>query len=157
MPAPKTRPQAKERYPYPSYNFVVSVTNVDDGTTVSGAFSEVSGLQVEVGAIEYRDGMDDTTMRKIRGLKKFQNLTFKRGVTGHHGFWDWIKRGMDGDSDRQLGHIALLDEDRNEVMRWTFERAWPVKYTGPTFNAKTGEIAMEAVEVAIENLDMSLT
>jgi phage tail-like protein len=149
---PRTRPQTNERYPYPAYNFIVSVTNVDDGKTVSGAFTEVSGLQVEVKAIEYRDGMDDTTVRKVRGMRTHGNLTFKRGITGHHGFWDWIKRGMDGDCDRQQGHVALLDEDRAEVMRWNFERAWPVKYTGPTLNAKTSEIALETLEIAVENL-----
>lgn len=156
MPPAKRNQQSEERYPYPAFNFVVSITNVDDGKTVSGAFSEVSGLQVEITPIEYRDGMDDTTVRKIRGQKKFQNLTFKRGITGHHGFWDWIKQGMDGDAHRQQGHVALLNEDRAEVMRWKFERAWPVKYTGPSLNAKNNEIALETLEIAIENLEIDL-
>jgi phage tail-like protein len=150
--APKPR---KERYPYPAYNFHVAVTNVDNGEQVSGSFSEVSGLQIEVTPIEYRDGMDDSTVRKIRGLKKFQAITLKRGVTGHIGFFQWLKKGMDGDVDRQQGYIALLDEDRNEVMRWNFGRAWPSKYTAPTFNAKNNEIAIETVELAVENLEIA--
>ncbi len=156
MPPTTRKQQSEERYPYPAYNFVVSVTTVDDGKTVSGAFSEVSGLQVEVTPIEYRDGMDDTTVRKIRGLRKVSNITLKRGVTGHHGFWDWIKRGIDGDADRQQGHIALLDEDRTEVMRWKFERAWPTKYTGPSLNAKNNEIAIETLELVCESLEIDL-
>jgi hypothetical protein len=35
--------------------------------------------------IEYRNGSEDITMRKIPGLKKFTNITLKRGVSG-----DWV-------------------------------------------------------------------
>ena len=153
---PTTRPQPTERYPYPAYNFKVSVTNVDTGETVSGAFSEASGLTVDVQPIEYRDGTDDTTVRKVRGLRKLSNITLKRGITGHSGFWRWVLRGVEGDVDRQQGYIALLNEDRAEVMRWNFKQAWPTKYTGPSLNAKNNEIAMETLELAVEDLRINL-
>jgi phage tail-like protein len=153
---PTTRPQQTERYPYPAYNYKVSVTNVDTGETVSGSFSEVSGLTVDVQPIEYRDGTDDTTVRKVRGLRKLSNITLKRGITGHAGFWRWVLAGIEGDVDRQQGYIALLNEDRAEVMRWNFRQAWPTKYTGPSLNAKNNEIAMETLELAIEDLRINL-
>jgi phage tail-like protein len=153
---PTKRPQPTERYPYPAYNFKVSVTNVDTGETVSGAFSEASGLTVDVQPIEYRDGTDDTTVRKVRGLRKPSNITLKRGITGHVGFWRWVLAGIEGDVDRQQGYIALLNEDRAEVMRWNFRQAWPTKYTGPSLNAKNNEIAMETLELAIEDLRINL-
>jgi phage tail-like protein len=151
---PVTRPQQTERYPYPAYNFIVSVTNIDDGSTVSGSFSEVSGLTIDITPIEYRDGTDDTTVRKVRGLRKMSNITLKRGITGHVGFWKWILAGMRGDAQRQHGHIAMLNEDRVEVMRWIFDNAWPTKYTGPGFNAKNNEIAIETLELAVESLEI---
>ncbi len=153
---PTTRPQQTERYPYPAYNYKVSVTNVDTGETVSGSFSEVSGLTVDVQPIEYRDGTDDTTVRKVRGLRKLSNITLKRGITGHVGFWRWVLTGIEGDVDRQQGFIALLNEDRAEVMRWNFRQAWPTKYTGPSLNAKNNEIAMETLELAVEDLRINL-
>jgi phage tail-like protein len=153
---PTTRPQQTERYPYPAYNYKVSVTNVDTGETVSGSFSEVSGLTVDVQPIEYRDGTDDTAVRKVRGLRKLSNVTLKRGITGHVGFWRWVLTGIEGDVDRQQGYIALLNEDRVEVMRWNFRQAWPTKYTGPSLNAKNNEIAMETLELAIEDLRINL-
>jgi phage tail-like protein len=153
---PVTRPPETERYPYPSYYFRVSVTDVDDGTTVSGSFSEVSGLSVEVTPIEYRDGIDEKTVRKVAGLAKYGNLTFKRGVSGHVGFWNWIRDGMNGDVRREEGSVTLLNEDGEEVMRWNFRNAWPTKYTGPGFNAKNNEIAIEALEVAVERLEIDV-
>jgi phage tail-like protein len=153
---PTRRPQQSERWPFPAYNFKVSVTNVDTGDTVSGSFSEVSGLTVDVQPIEYRDGTDDSTVRKVRGLRKLSNVTLKRGITGHVGFWNWILAGINGDVQRQQGYIAMLNEDRAEVMRWNFNHAWPTKYTGPSLNAKNNEIAMETLELVVEDMRISL-
>ena len=69
------------------------VTGVsDDGAAVSGAFTEVTGLELEIPPIEYRGGAEDITVRKIPGLKKFSHITLKRGITGHVGFWNWVWR-----------------------------------------------------------------
>ena len=66
--------------PYTGYNFEVIVTGVsDDGKAVRGSFAEVSGLEVAIDPIEYRNGSEDITVRKLPGLKKFTNITLKRG------------------------------------------------------------------------------
>jgi phage tail-like protein len=139
--------------PYAAYNFQVIVTNVsDDGVAVSGSFSEVSGLEVSQDPILYRNGSEDIRQRKIPGLKKFTDITLKRGVTGHVGFWNWVVEALNGQVRRTAGSILLLDENRNEVMRWNFDRAWPCKYTGPTLNAGNNEIAIETLVICCEQL-----
>ncbi len=50
--------------------------------------------------------------------------------------------------------MALLDENRQEVMRWNFVRGWPSKWTGPGLNAANNEIAMETLEICHEGLDI---
>jgi len=37
-------PPVTREDPYAAYNFLVIVTNVDDGVAVSGSFTEASGL-----------------------------------------------------------------------------------------------------------------
>jgi phage tail-like protein len=139
--------------PYASYNFEVVVTGIsDDGKAVKGSFAEVSGLEAAMDPIEYRNGSEDITVRKMPGLKKFTNITFKRGTTGDLAFWNWILQGMNGTAVRTEGSILLLNESRQEVMRWNFKRAWPIKWTGPGLNAKNNEIAMETVEICHEGL-----
>ena len=141
--------------PYGGYNFLVTVNGVsDDGNAVKGAFSEVSGLETEVSPIEYRNGSEDITVRKIPGLKKFTNIMLKRGATGDIDFWNWIRTAMKGEVQRADGSIILLDENRDEVMRWNFTRGWPCKYTGPGFNAANNEIAMETLEICHEGLSI---
>ena len=141
--------------PYTGYNFEVVVTGVsDDGKAVRGSFAEASGLEVAVDPIEYRNGSEDITVRKIPGLKKFTNITLKRGTTGDLAFWNWVVEAMNGLVRRTEGSIMLLDENKREVMRWNFKRGWPTKWTGPGFNAKNNEIAMETLEICHEGLEI---
>jgi phage tail-like protein len=141
--------------PYSGLNFQVVINGVlDDGQAIRGAFAEVSGLEVEVVPIEYRNGAEDITVRKVPGLKKFPNITLKRGVTGDLALWNWIKSVLEGRVQRADGSIILLDESRQEVMRWNFRRGWPCKLTGPTLNAKGNEIAIETLEICHEGLDV---
>jgi phage tail-like protein len=141
--------------PYSAFNFQVVINGVsDDGQAVRGSFMEVSGLEVEIAPIEYRNGSEDITVRKIPGLKKFTNITLKRGVVGDLALWNWIKSVLEGRVQRADGSIMLLDENGQEVMRWNFRRAWPCKWSGPSLNAKTNEIAIETLEICHEGLDV---
>jgi phage tail-like protein len=141
--------------PYASHQFEVVITGIsDDGTAVKGSFSECTGLDVSMDPIEYRNGSEDFTPRKIPGLKKFPNIVLKRGIIGDLTFWNWILEGMNGAVHRTEGSIILVDEAKNEVMRWHFKRGWPTKCAGPALNAKTNEIAMETLEIAHEGLSI---
>jgi phage tail-like protein len=141
--------------PYPSYNFELVVTGIsDDGKAVKGSFMEVSGLGVEMPAVEYRNGSEDITMRKIPGLKKFTNITLKWGITGDLILWNWIVAGMNGLVQRAPGSVIMLNENRTEVMRWNFTRGWPCKWTGPSLNAKNNEIAIDTLEICHEGLQV---
>lgn len=141
--------------PYGGYNFEITVNGVsDDGKAVSGSFTEASGLEVTIDPIEYRNGSEDITVRKVPGLKKFTNVTLKKGNTGDIQFWNWIVAAMNGQVQRTEGSIVLLDENKQEVMRWNFKRGWPCKWTGPGLNAKNNEIAMETLEICHEGLSI---
>ena len=59
--------------PYAGFNFLVEI----EGVTVAG-FSECSGLSADQAVIEYREGREDTTVRKLPGLIKYNNVTLKR-------------------------------------------------------------------------------
>jgi phage tail-like protein len=146
-------PPVKRDEPYPAYNFEILVNGIsDDGSAVGGAFAEISGLAVEMKPIEYRHGKMAPVVGKQPGLTSQTNLVCKRGATGHVEFWNWIKDGLNGDVKRAEGSIILNDENQAEVMRWNFKRGWPCKYSGPSFNAKTNEVAMETLEICIEEL-----
>jgi phage tail-like protein len=137
--------------PYAAFNFIVEL----DGVAVA-AFSEVSGLEFEIEPIEYRNGNEPyASVRKIPGLRKYANITLKRGVSGSDDFWAWILQALQGHVEKRDGVIVLLNEDREPALRWVFRSGWPCKYSGPDFNAKANEIAMESVEICHEGLVLS--
>ena len=141
--------------PYSAQNFLVTINGVlDDGQSIRGSFAEVSGLEVEITPIEYRNGSEDITVRKLPGLKKFTNIVLKRGITGDLTLWKWIKSVMDGNVQRADGTITLLNESRQAVMVWNFRRGWPCKLTGPVLNATRNEIAIETLEICHEGLEI---
>jgi phage tail-like protein len=135
--------------PYSAFNFLVEI----DGVTVAG-FSECSGLTTETDVIEYRTGAEDITARKLPGLKKFTNISLKRGYTDSKELWEWRKKVLDGQTERQSGSIVLLSESRTPALRWNFREGWPSKWEGPTLNAKNNEVAIETLEIAVEGLEL---
>jgi phage tail-like protein len=66
--------------------------------------------------------------------------------------WLWRLNILNGTDDRRNGAIVLLDEQRNRVMEWRFENGWISRYQGPTLNARGNEVAVEAIELAVERV-----
>lgn len=65
----------------------------------------------------------------------------------------WHKNILEGKHDRRNGSIILLDDARQEVVRWNFFDAFPVKWEGPSLNATGNEVAMESVELCCERIE----
>ena len=133
--------------PYNAFNFLIDI----EGVTVAG-FSECSGLTTETDIVEYRNGDEEITVRKLPGLRKYTNIALKRGYTDSAELWNWRKKVIDGKTERKSGSITLLNEARDEALRWNFSEGWPSKWEGPTFNAKNNEVAIETLEIAVEGL-----
>jgi phage tail-like protein len=136
--------------PYAQFNFLVEI----DGLTVAG-FTEVSGLMTEQDIIEYREGNEAPTFRKLPGINKPSKITCKRGVDPNLDLWLWRKTTLDGKTERRDGAVILLDEARQPVLRWEFRSGWVSKYDGPALNSKTSDAAFQTVEIVHEGLDVS--
>src|SRR5699024_12282947 len=73
-------------YPYRVFRYQVEI----DGISRAG-FSEVSGMNATIDAVEYREGDDlRNTPRKLAGLTKFGNVTLRWGVSDDADFLDWL-------------------------------------------------------------------
>ena len=141
-------PTGDRKDPYRGYNFLVEI----DGITRAG-FRECSGLDTSQDPIEYREGNEAHTVRKLPGLVKYANISLKRGVTDDAELWEWRKTVMDGTIQRKNGSIILLNDTGEEKWRWNFREGWPTKWTGPSFNATGNEVAIETLEIAHEGLE----
>ncbi|GAB4569820.1 MAG: phage tail protein [Anaerolineae bacterium] len=135
--------------PFAAFNFLLEIDGI-----VKAGFSECTGLNAESNQIDYREGNESLSVRKLPGLLKFGNVTLKRGVTVDPELFNWFKAVMDGDIARDESmSIVLLDEARNEVVRWNLRNAWPSKYVGPDLKANANEIAIESLEITHEGVE----
>jgi phage tail-like protein len=134
--------------PYRTFNFRVEIDKLS-----IGAFSECSGLSSDGDSVDYREGTDlQLSVRKLTGLRKYSNITLKRGYAANKELWDWYANIVNGVKDRRNGSIILRDEERKDVMRWSFENGWINKIEAPSFKASGNEVAMESVEIIHEGL-----
>ena len=142
-------PPPQRNDPFKAFNFLVEIEGI-----TQAAFSEASGLESETAVIEYRVGGEKVNwVRKLPGLTKFGNIVLRRGVTQDAELWNWRKSIVEGNVDRRNGTIVLLDDKRNEVVRWNFWNGWICKWEGPTLNARANEVAIETIEIAHEGLE----
>ena len=140
-------PTGARRDPFRAHSFTVEI----DGIARAG-FRECSGLDTSQDPVDYREGNDPPTMRRLPGLVKYANITLKWGMTDDAELWEWRRRAIEGKVERKNGSIVLLDETGQEQLRWNFREAWPVKWTGPSFNATGNEVAIETLELVHEGV-----
>ncbi|NJO40774.1 MAG: phage tail protein [Cyanobacteria bacterium CRU_2_1] len=133
--------------PYRGFNFLVEI----DGITEAG-FQECGGLDIMTDPVEYREGTDPNHVRKLTGLNKFSPITLKRGITDSDMLWRWQQTVATGRTERRNISIVLLDEARQEKWRWNLRNAWPSKWTGPSFNATSNDVAVESLEICHEEM-----
>ncbi len=134
--------------PFRGYNFKVEI----EGMT-RASFREASGLDASQDPIDYREGTEGLTVRKLPGLNKYSNLTLKWGTTSDAEMWEWRKKVIDGKIERKNGSVVLMDDTGEEKVRWNFREAWPSKWTGPSFNATGNEVAIETLEIVHEGIE----
>jgi phage tail-like protein len=136
--------------PYRAFNFVIEIDGV-----ARGAFSEVGGLTAEGDSTDYREGTDvQPNVRKLVGLRKYTNITLKRGYTADKVLWQWYTNIFNGMPDRRNVTIVLMNERREPVLRWNAENAWINKIEGPAMKASGNDVAMESVELIHEGLTL---
>jgi phage tail-like protein len=122
-----------------------------------GGFSDVSGLGTELTVAEYRNGNDrEMHVRKVTGLHKSSDVTFKRGVVKSSDLWVWIGQvRLAGVAAQRQIVVTLNNESGEKVQSWTLTGCVPLKYTGPTLAAKGGgDVAMEELVVSCEGITL---
>ena len=135
-------------YPLSKFYF-----QVDWGGTQVG-FNEISGLDIEVEPIEYRHGASPEFSKiKMPGMKKFSNITLKRGsFKGDNEYYEWLQSIKLNSVERRNVTISLLDESGAPVITWKVNKAFPIKLQSTDLKAEGNEVAIESLELAHEGL-----
>jgi phage tail-like protein len=142
-------PPNQRKDPYRNFRFLVEI----DGIAQAG-FSEATIPDTTQEPVEYREGHEPPTVRKLPGLIKYGNVTLKWGITDSMDLYNWrklVEQGKMSDARRNMA-VVLMDEEGNPAARWEFNDAWPSKYDAPDVNAKGTDIAIESLEIVHEGI-----
>jgi phage tail-like protein len=127
--------------------------SVEWGGTRIG-FIEVSGLDIEIEAVSFREGSSpEDSFKKLPGLRKYSNITLKRQIAkGDNEFFNWINTKQIGSIERRDVVISLLNDAHEPVVVWKVNNAFPVHYYGPVLLANDGGIAAETLVLTHEGI-----
>lgn len=125
-----------------------------DGLEI-GRFSEVSGLEVEIGVDSIEEGGQNGYVHRLPGRMTWPNITLKRGITQSDNLFEWVNKSS-GEQFASAGNkltrataaITLIGPAGNRLRAWNFVEAFPVKWKGPDFAADATGHASEQLEIA---------
>ena len=138
-------------------SFLVDIDDaaLENNRTVLGSFQEVSGLSVSADPETFREGGLNQFEHKRPGRMSWPNVTLKRGIVHNDGLLDWFSRtsgdGYDKGSDSvpwTSVTISLVTKNGELLRSWVLDRAFPVKWTGPSLAVSSTDVATEELEIA---------
>jgi phage tail-like protein len=138
-----------------TYHFYVR--GASDSDEVSQAvFSEVSGLEVEIEITPVEEGGVNTHVHKLPGRTKVSDITLKNGISSTNDLWLWFKRVLGGEFDRKNVSIVMVNQKGEQKARWDYEKALPIKWTGPQLKAEQSTLAIQTLVLTHKGLISSV-
>jgi len=135
--------------PFATFKFHVEIGNITEA-----AFTECSGLEMSTDVKEYREGGENGFVHKFPGRTTVSNVTLKHGFTTSGELFNWYKemesclqRGRKFDL-RQVTIALYSSAELGVVVRWYLDRAFPVKWIGPSLKSDEAAVAVESIEFA---------
>jgi phage tail-like protein len=135
--------------PFATFKFHVQVDNI-----VEAAFTECSGLEMSTEVFEYQEGGLNEYVHKFPGRTKYSNVTLKRGFATSNKLFDWYRKMEEKLQDgkpldfRKVTITLYSSVDRDKEWKWNLDKAFPVKWTGPSFKTDEAAIVIETLEFA---------
>ncbi|MEM6807845.1 MAG: phage tail protein [Pseudomonadota bacterium] len=137
--------------PLRNFRYRLEIDNI-----VQAGFSEVAIGDLSTDPIEYREGNEPTTVRKLNGLNKYGNVTLKWGITESTELADWHQLIVDDstplDDARRSVVIRVQDEAGEEKAAFEVLKAWPCKYDPSDLSASGNDVAIDTLELCNEGI-----
>lgn len=141
------------RDPSVQFNYMVEI----DGMTL-GMFTEASGIKWSMQIDEIKEGGVNNHQQHLLGRAQFDPLVLKRGFVGKESMlFDMMNATFDPNTPiiRKIVHVVVLKRGSNkgvggllgtnEIGRFSFYRSFVQEWSGPSFNTKTNDVAIESI------------
>lgn len=130
--------------PHASFRFVVEVAGI-----TQGVFTECTLPNIEWETQEIKEGGLNTFTHSLPGMRKGAKVTLKKGLI-RDALLDWYSSMMSErfQDTRKTVDITLFDATHKPVIKWSCERAYPTKWTGPDLKTQDNAVATQTLELA---------
>jgi len=142
--------------PFATFKFHIEIGDIKEA-----AFTECSGLEMSTDIFEYQEGGLNEYSHKLPGRTKLSNVTLKRGFAISNELYNWYlemeQNLLQGNSitRKQVTITLYSTAKKEEMMRWTLQDAFPVKWVGPGFQAGEAAAAIETLEFAHHGITLN--
>lgn len=157
--------------PLRNFKFVVTISP-PTGKAINIGFMSVSGFNINIDVIAYREGGYNTTTQKMPGQADFSPITFSRGVImGNTVDIDWLTQlftviqgsgnTTPGTNFRRTVDVQVLDHPVTSgtvnVKAWfRIYNAWPTSVSWSDLDAGANQLLIEQMSLAHEGFDYTL-
>ncbi len=146
-----------------NYNFAVQIElsglGGDEGLALGarGAFSEVSGLEITLEPVTFREGGYNRGVRQLVGKTTNPPLVLKRGLSLDPAFWTWVQHCLNGTFPLPYvaGTVRVYQAGGAAAPAgvWRFENGIVNKVKAADLNAAAGrEVPLEELHIVHEGL-----
>lgn len=153
--------------PVPAYRFYVILHDAVDPTSFPGeakqaleigkqvvaGFTSCTGLQINTEIFEYHEGGVNSHMLKFVNNTSHSNIVLKRGITFSTNLWKWHQEVAAGKIVRKNGLIIVQNDQGVPTAGWSFNKALPLRLSGPELDAMQSKAAIETLELSHEGLE----
>lgn len=144
--------------PFKAFRFLVEVEN---GGVVVAAFSQFSGVKIEVETVQARSGNDDRGVQEyVPAFTRFAPVTLTKGVVGDNDFLDWLFSAAAGPNSGPRGgdmyrtlNVVALDDRGNRGVTWSLKNALPIGYELTPMDGARSEVLSESLTFAITGME----
>ncbi|MBE6910327.1 MAG: phage tail protein [Ruminococcaceae bacterium] len=145
--------------PFRSFRFLVEV---ESSGVIAAAFTQFSGVKMEVQTIQARSGGEDRGVQEyIPTLTSFAPVTLTKGVVGDNDFLDWLfsagashNAGPSGGDDmRRTLNVIALNEAGKPGVTWSLKDAMPIGYELTPMDGGRSEVLSESMTFAITGME----
>lgn len=144
--------------PFRAFRFLVEVENLG---VVVAAFTQFSGVKMQVETIQARSGNDNRGVQDyVPVLTRFAPVTLTKGVVGDSDFLDWlfsaaasVNAGPSSAGLRRTLNIIALDERGNRGVTWSLREALPIGYELSPMDGSSSEVLSESLTFAFIGME----
>jgi phage tail-like protein len=138
---------------------VLDVPTITSNPSFVGIFKGLSGLEVSFDVLEYREGGNNDFVHRLPGRMAYPNLVLSWGLVNDEALLQWF---MATHMKAQTQEITLTltasqGDLTNNVRKFTFADAFPVRWSGPQLLGENSNPQTwgETLEIAHSGLKLS--